>query len=305
MTGRPDHTARFERHTRTSDGVDLFWFDYGRQDARPLALVHGLAAGADQFDADARFFAHEGFRVIAPDLRGHGRSGKAPAGAPEGYTISRMARDLLEIFDDAQTGPLDYVGNSLGGILALHLAKDHGHRFRSLTTFGTAPALRLPKATGALIPLSYRIAGRGLTARLTAHTTTPNKDARPIVEKLVRDFDPAVGEAVARAVSRYDLLGNAMGYAGPWLIVRGALDRAVNTALDPALKKLEHKRNVAIVRMPGAGHCANLDQPDLFRQTLLRFLLAVSSQRTEAGGHDDDNDTSSPGTGMVRRPAGR
>ncbi|WP_196259994.1 alpha/beta fold hydrolase [Pelagibacterium limicola] len=260
---------RFERVTSSSDGVELVWFDYGEPGGRTLALVHGLAAGADQFDADARHFAGKGFRVIVPDLRGHGRSGKP---ASKDYSIARMAQDLLEIFEDAGAGPIDYVGNSLGGILALHLLKDHATCFNTLTTFGTAPALNLPGFTSALIPLSYRLAGKTVVSRLTAHVTTPAREGREVVAALIRTFDPEVGKAVGGVVSRYDLSANVLACKKPLLIIRGARDRAVNRKLDPALAALDALPNVTIVRMDGAGHCANLDQPELFRQTVLDFI---------------------------------
>jgi 3-oxoadipate enol-lactonase len=262
-------TARFERTTLSSDGTKLVWFDYGEPGGKAIALVHGLAAGADQFDADALSFADQGFRVIVPDLRGHGRSGKPVSGD---YAIARMARDVLEIFEDAGTGPVDYVGNSLGGILALYLVKDHAHRFSTLATFGTALALALPGLTSALIPLSYRLAGRRLVSGITARATTPSVQGREIVRKLVRDFDPAVGRAVGAVVSRYDLSANAAGFTKPMLIIRGANDRAVNRALDPALTALKGKRNLSVVEMAGAGHCANLDQPEAFRKAILDFV---------------------------------
>ncbi len=261
--------ARFERLTVSSDGVNLVWFDHGRPDGRPLTLVHGLAAGADQFDADARFFATKGYRVIVPDLRGHGRSGKPASGD---YSIARMARDLIEILDDAGVRATDYVGNSLGGILALHLVKDHAHRFVTLATFGTAPALDLPGLTSALIPWSYRIAGRRGVASITARVTTPSPQGRAIIKALISGFDPEVGRAVGRSVSRYDLFANALGFQKPFLVIRGARDRAVNRSLDPKLAALAEKPNVTVLRMEGAGHCANLDQPAPFREAVLGFI---------------------------------
>lgn len=262
-------TARFERRTRTSDGVDLVWFDHGSPDGEPLMIVHGMGAGSDQFDADARFFAGKGMRVIVPDLRGHGRSGKSP---DTNYAITRMAQDLIEILDDAGCGAVDYVGNSLGGILALHLLADHKDRFRTLAMFGTAPALRLPSVTPTLLPLTYRVMGKRAVGWLTARMTTPTSEGRAIIGPLVRDFDPKVARAVGDAVRNYDLTANALAFEKPFLILRGDRDMAVNRALDPRLSALGKKANVRIVRMDGAGHCANLDQPEVFRKAVLEFL---------------------------------
>lgn len=262
-------SARFERKTITSDKVDLIWFDYGRPDAPPLMIVHGMGAGSDQFDADAQYFAARGYRVIVPDLRGHARSGKSPDGQ---YPIARMAQDLLDILDDAGCDQVDYVGNSLGGILALYLVKDHGSRFRTLTTFGTAPALALPALTPTLLPLTYKVLGKRAVGWLTARMTTPSPEGRAIVDALIRNYDPAVARAVGDALRQYDLSANALGFEGPFLIIRGERDVAINRALDPKLKALEARPNIRVIRLEGAGHCANLDTPDAFREAVLGFI---------------------------------
>ncbi|GGA41794.1 alpha/beta fold hydrolase [Pelagibacterium lentulum] len=272
------HTARFERHIAASDGVDLTWLDYGNEDGEAVVLCHGLAAGADQFDSDARYFAQAGYRVIVPDLRGHGRSGKAAPENAKSYSIARMGRDLLDIFDATGVRKVHYAGNSLGGILALYLIKDHPHRFATLTLFGTSPILRLPGKSGHLIPLGYKLAGAELAGKVAAVATTPNKKARPMIERLVKAFDPEVGKAIALSVARYDLLPNLLTFREPVQILRGDKDRAVNLALDPALKRLTHMPNLTVVEIRNAGHCVNLDQPDIFRTQLLEFWSARPDQ---------------------------
>lgn len=263
--------ARFERTLETRDGVRLVWLDYGPADGRTIVLCHGLGAGADQFDADARIFAEHGFRVLVPDLRGHGRSGKPDPAKLENYTIDRMATDLLEMLDAAGAEAVDYVGNSLGGILALHLVKRHPGRFRTLTTFGTATALRLPGFAAGIIPLSYRLVGRRLAGKITAFATTPSPLGRPIIALLVSNFDPQVGRAVAMAVCRYDLTENAIGFPGPYLMLRGARDRQVNAALRSCLPRLLDLPGFKMIELSDAGHCVNLDDPEAFRDALLAF----------------------------------
>lgn len=263
---------RFERHLKTSDGVDFAWLDYGPAHGRAMVLCHGLGAGADQFDADARAFAGQGFRVLVPDLRGHGRSGKPDPQDPLGFTIPRMARDLLEMFDAAGVEKLDYVGNSLGGILALHLVKDHPQRFRTLTTFGTALALNLPRFAAATIPWTYRLMGKGLTARLTALSTTSNPEARPVVERLLRAFDPEIGKKVTKEIAQYDLVPNALGFPGPYMLIRGEKDSQINATLRKTLPRIENRPGFQLIELPGAGHCANLDKPEAFRTILTDFL---------------------------------
>lgn len=263
--------ARFERQVETSDRVNLVWLDYGPETGRTVALVHGLAAGADQFDTDARFFAEHGYRVLVPDLRGHGRSGKPDPRLATNYSVERMARDLVELFDAAGAERVDYVGNSLGGILALALLPARASRFRTLATFGTATGLDLPGFTPALLPLSYRLLGRRLAGRVAAFATTPSPEGRPVIEQLVAGFDPEVGRAIAASVSRYDFFVNAERFAGPYLMLRGEKDYPVNLALRSALPRLARLPGFTRIDLKNAGHCANLDRPETFRQILLDF----------------------------------
>ncbi len=254
-----------------SDGVDIVWAEFGPSDGRSVVLCHGLAAGGAQFFADAQALAEMGYRVIVPDLRGHGASGKPDPGELEHYGIERMARDLIEVFDTAGLRRVDFVGNSLGGILALSLLPVHEGRFRTLVTFGTAPILNLPASVSRLMPLLYLVLGPKLTSWSTAMLTTPSKTGRAIVSRLIADFDPEIGRAIATHVRRYDLLANALAYSGPYLVMQGTSDDQVNLALEPMLKQLLASPSIEHIRLERAGHCANLDQPEAFRETLCAF----------------------------------
>lgn len=63
----------------TKDGVEIFYKDWGPEDAQPLVFHHGWPLSADDWDAQMLFFLAKGYRVIAHDRRGHGRSSHAGA----------------------------------------------------------------------------------------------------------------------------------------------------------------------------------------------------------------------------------
>ncbi|WP_052715959.1 alpha/beta fold hydrolase [Devosia chinhatensis] len=254
-----------------SDGTPLVYWDVGARDGVPLVLCHGLGAGAEQFTLDARFFAQHGFRVIAPDLRGHGASGVPQTGADAGYGLERLAQDQIDMLDHAGIDRAHWVGNSLGGIIGLTLVASHSGRFASLSLFGTALALSLPRWTAAFMPAIDRFPGRGPMARMTAWSTTRNRAARPLVEALLNRYDGAAVTAMIGHITRYDLLAAARAWAGPGLVMVGGRDRAVNRALLGQLETLRRRPNWRIVDLPEGGHCANLDATDLWRATLLAF----------------------------------
>jgi pimeloyl-ACP methyl ester carboxylesterase len=258
----------------TDDGVTIVYDDVGDRDGLPLVLCHGLAAAAEQMQADAGYFAAHGHRVLVPDLRAHGRSGRPVPLTRQSVSIARMAADLVLVLDHSGVAAVDWVGNSLGGILALHMLSGHEARLRSLATFGTAYRLSLP-SWGGLIPLSYRLLGPDLVARFTAARTTRDTAARLLIEKLVRDHDPEVGGLIASNLACYDLIGNAQQAKLPILLIRGGRDVAVNAALGATTRAMRARENFKLVDLPEAGHCANLDARDAWRSALLEFWAGL------------------------------
>ena len=258
-----------------ADGTRLFYGITGPRDGVPVVLCHGLAANGRQFEADARYFAELGYCVIVPDIRGHGRS-EFPAGYRSvGFSIPVLAGDMLALLDNAGVTGVHWVGNSLGGIIALEMIARAPERFLSLGLFGTAFRLKLPRITGPIFPLLYRVMGRGWLSELTAASTTRERSERKLIAEMIAAFDPRVGQAITGHVRRYDLTANALGWNGPMLILVGGMDRAVNLVLRPALKRIGARANWRVVQLPEGGHCANLDATEQFREELLGFWAAA------------------------------
>jgi pimeloyl-ACP methyl ester carboxylesterase len=269
--GSVDAPVPRTRSVQADDGVTIVYDDWGPQEGDAVLLCHGLAAAGAQMNDDAAFFAAHGFRVLVPDLRGHGRSGKARSDDADGYSFARMGRDMLGVLDDAGVANVHWVGNSLGGILALSLLEQDEARFRTLATFGTAYGQQLPGWTPLLFPLTHALLGRRLKAWLTAALTTRNQAARPLVARLVAASDPQVGRQIAIHACRYDFTAAACAATVPILLLRGGRDTAVNAALAPTLEAMRTRTNFTLVDLPEGGHCANLDATDLWRETLTHF----------------------------------
>ena len=253
----------------TSDGVEIAYDDLG--EGPPLVLCHGLAAAGAQLSEDAHYFAGRGRRVLVPDLRGHGRSGKPAELSRAAFSIGRMATDLVEMLDHAGVGPVDWVGNSLGGIVALWLLPDHAARLRTLATFGTSFSLDVPDFWAPAVPPVQALLGKQLTGWLVAQGTTKNPAARLVIRRLIEQFDPQVGLMVSRNLAHYDLIANAAAAKLPMLMLRGSDDRLINLALGPTLAAMQGKPHFTLVDLPGGGHCANLDVPEAWRRELERF----------------------------------
>ncbi|UJW84603.1 alpha/beta fold hydrolase [Devosia sp. SL43] len=247
----------------------------GAPDAPMVVLCHGLAAGSLQFTADAEHFAGLGYRVLLPDLRGHGRSTAPLEIGPDTYSIRTMADDMGAMLDHAGAASVHWVGNSLGGIVALDLIGREPQRFASLALFGTAFALNLPAVVSPVFPLLYGVLGRRLLSRVTAFNTTRHRPARPVIAAMAHAFDPKVGAAISAHVRRYDLLDNALGFAGPVLVLVGGHDTAVNLALRPTLRRITPRPNWTVTELPLGGHCSNLDATQAWRRELTTFWTAA------------------------------
>lgn len=235
-----------------------------------VLLVHGLASSSQQFVDDALHFAERGYRVLVPDLRGHGASG-VPDGrlTPAQFAISVMAQDLIDLLDHADAQNLHWVGNSLGGILALHLlGTHHSQRLKSLTLFGTCFSMDLPAHALRALRAAF-LPGNTVTGWITARATTASTVGRKAIEAAIRQFNVAAGAAIAANVRSYDFIANARAYDRPMLVLRGGKDHAVNLRLRRDLDTITALPNVQRIDLPFGGHCANFDMPEAFRAALL------------------------------------
>ena len=95
----------------TNDGVEIFYKDWGSKDAQPIVFSHGWPLSADDWDAQMMFFLEKGFRVIAHDRRGHGRS----AQVPKGHDMDHYADDLAALTEKLDLKEAVHVGHSTGG----------------------------------------------------------------------------------------------------------------------------------------------------------------------------------------------
>ncbi|HEY6880928.1 MAG TPA: alpha/beta hydrolase, partial [Polyangiales bacterium] len=106
----------------TSEGVELFYKDWGPKDAQPIMFHHGWPLSSDDWDPQLLFFVQKGFRVIAHDRRGHGRSSQVA----DGHTIERYAADAAAVVQHLDLQNAVHVGHSTGGgEVACYVAK-HG-----------------------------------------------------------------------------------------------------------------------------------------------------------------------------------
>ncbi|OLP45751.1 haloperoxidase [Rhizobium oryziradicis] len=110
---QPTHGAipMTENFVKTKDGVDIFYKDWGPKDAQPIVFHHGWPLSSDDWDAQMLFFVQNGFRVIAHDRRGHGRS----AQVSDGHDMDHYAADAAAVFEHLNLKNAVHIGHSTGG----------------------------------------------------------------------------------------------------------------------------------------------------------------------------------------------
>jgi non-heme chloroperoxidase len=95
----------------TKDGVSIFFKDWGPKDAQPIVFHHGWPLSADDWDTQMMFFLSKGYRVIASDRRGHGRSSQVS----EGHDMDHYAADVSAVVEHLDLRDAVHIGHSTGG----------------------------------------------------------------------------------------------------------------------------------------------------------------------------------------------
>ena len=103
-----------------SDGTQIFYKDWGT--GQPLVFHHGWPLSSDDWDGQLMFFLKQGFRVIAHDRRGHGRSSQTA----EGHDMDTYAADVAELTTFLDLKDAIHIGHSTGGGEVIHYAAKHG-----------------------------------------------------------------------------------------------------------------------------------------------------------------------------------
>ena len=256
------------------EGCNLHYEEYGH--GTPLLLVHGL--GSSTLDWEKQIPALSArYRVIVPDVRGHGRSDKPR----ERYSIAGFSADLIALIEHLNLGPTHYVGLSMGGMIGFQLAVDQPQLLKSLCIVNSAPEVKLRsrddywqwfKRWSLMRVLSLGAIGKALGGKLF-----PKPEQADLRQKMAErwakndkhaylaSFDAIVGWGVQERLSRVSC---------PTLIVSADRDYTPVSLKETYVKLLPDARLVVIA---DSRHATPLDQPEMFNQTLLEFLTAVDT----------------------------
>ncbi len=253
-------------HTIDAAGHSLAVHDTGPADAPTLLLLHSLGASAAIWDPILP--ALTGFRVLRPDMRGHGRTPVSPGP----YSIDGLARDALAVLQQLDVDRVTVVGLSIGGLIAQQLAHLASDRIGALVLMDTA--LVIPPASlwseraatvraSGMAALADAILPRWLTPAAPAHTV----DA---LRHLILATQPEGYAACCEAIAAADLGSQSATIGIPTLVIVGAEDPSTPVAAAEALRDTIPGARLEVI--PNASHIPTAEQPAAVAGALLRFL---------------------------------
>lgn len=271
----------------TPDDVKLFYKDWGPKDAPPLMFHHGWPLTSDDWDAQMLFFLSQGFRVIAHDRRGHGRSDQTETG----NDMDTYAADVATIVELLDLRDVVHIGHSTGGgEVARYVARAKPGRVAKAVLIGAIPPIMIKsdgnpdgvarsvfdgfrEALAANRPQFYREVPAGPFYGF-------NRPGAEVSQGLIDNWwrQAMSGGAKAhydciRAFSETDFTEDLKVMSSPVLFLHGEDDQIVPIE-NSAFKAISLVRDGALKTYPGLSHGLFATHPHVVNADLLAFIRA-------------------------------
>ena len=287
-TKQGDHSMTSSFVT-TKDGVEIFYKDWGPKDAQPIVFHHGWPLSSDDWDAQMLFFLSKGFRVVAHDRRGHGRS----AQVSEGHDMDHYAADAFAVVEHLNLKNAVHIGHSTGGGEVARYVAKHGQpagRVAKAVLVSAVPPLMLKTpANPEGLPIEVFDGFRSALAanRAQFFRDVPagpfygfNRDGAKVMEGVIQNWwrQGMMGSAKAhydgiKAFSETDQTDDLKAITVPTLVLHGEDDQIVPIA-DAGLKSIKLLKHGQIKTYPGFPHGMLTVNADVLNADLLAFVKA-------------------------------
>ncbi|MEZ2407991.1 alpha/beta fold hydrolase [Bosea sp. RCC_152_1] len=273
----------------TRDGVDIFFKDWGLRDARPIVFHHGWPLSSDDWDGQMLFFLSKGYRVVAHDRRGHGRS----AQVSDGHDMDHYAADAFAVAEALDLRNAVHIGHSTGGGEVARYVAVHGEpagRVAKAVLVSAVPPLMLKteKNPGGL-PIevfdSFRKALADNRAQFFLDVPTGpfygfNRPGAKVDQGVIWNWwrQGMMGSAKAhydgiKAFSETDQTEDLKAIGVPTLVLHGEDDQIVPIA-DSAHESIKHLRHGTLKTYPGFSHGMLTVNAGTLNADLLAFIEA-------------------------------
>ncbi|MBZ7927246.1 alpha/beta hydrolase (plasmid) [Ensifer adhaerens] len=276
-------------YVTTKDGVEIFYKDWGPKDAQPIVFHHGWPLSSDDWDAQMLFFLSKGYRVVAHDRRGHGRS----AQVSDGHDMDHYAADAFAVVEALDLKNAVHIGHSTGGGEVARYVAKHGQpsgRVAKAVLVSAVPPLMLKtEANPDGLPMEVFDGFRSALAanRAQFFRDVPagpfygfNRDGATVQEGVIQNWwrQGMMGGAKPhydgiKAFSETDQTEDLKAITLPTLVLHGEDDQIVPIE-DSALKSSKLLKNGALKTYPGFSHGMLTVNADVLNADLLAFVKA-------------------------------
>jgi len=271
----------------TNDGVEIFYKDWGPKDAQPVVFHHGWPLSADDWDAQMMFFLGKGYRVIAHDRRGHGRSTQTDTG----NEMDTYAADVIALAKALDLKNAIHVGHSTGGGEVAHYVAraEPGRVAKAVLVGAVTPLMLKTDANPGGLPLEVFDGFRNGTAFNRAQffrdvAAGPfygfNREGAKVSEGVIDNWwrqgmqagVKALYDCVA-AFSETDFTADLKAIDVPVLLLHGEDDQVVpiDASARQAIKLL---KNGKLITYPGFPHGMATTEAETINADLLAFFKA-------------------------------
>jgi non-heme chloroperoxidase len=269
----------------TKDGTQIFYKDWGS--GQPIVFHHGWPLSADDWDNQMLFFLHKGYRVIAHDRRGHGRSTQTD----KGNDMDTYAADVAELVDALDLKNAIHVGHSTGGgEVGRYVARYGKGRVAKAVLISAIPPVMLksdknPGGTPIEVFDGFRAALAANRAQFYLDVASGpfygfNRPGAKVVEGLIRNWwrQGMMGSAQAhydciKVFSETDLTEDLKMIDVPVLLMHGDDDQVVPIA-DSALLGIKLLKDGTLKVYKGLPHGAFASHHEVINPDLLAFIQA-------------------------------
>ncbi len=284
-------------YVTTQDGTEIFYKDWGPKDAQPIVFHHGWPLSADDWDNQMLFFLAEGFRVIAHDRRGHGRSSQTS----EGNEMDTYAADVAALVAELDLRDAIHIGHSTGGgEVARYVARSEPGRVAKAVLIDAVPPVMVksdanPGGTPIEVFDGFRAALAANRAQLYLDIPTGpfygfNRPGANVSQGLIYNWwrQGMMGSAKAgyeciKAFSETDFTEDLKAIEVPVLVIHSEDDQIVPYA-DSAPLTVKLLRNGTLVTYKDLPHGLCQTHPEIVNADLLAFIRGDASD-TEQPAH--------------------
>ncbi|MCC8950875.1 alpha/beta hydrolase [Bradyrhizobium sp. Arg62] len=272
---------------KTKDGTDIFYKDWGPKDAQPIHFHHGWPLSADDWDNQMLFFLKQGFRVVAHDRRGHGRSSQVS----EGHDMDHYAADASAVAEHLDLRNAIHIGHSTGGGQVARYVAQHGQpqgRVAKAVLVSSVPPLMVktdanPEGTPIAVFDGFRTALAANRAQFFldvpagpfyGYNRPGAKPSQGVIENWWRQG--MMGSAKAhyegiKAFSETDQTADLKAITVPTLVMQGDDDQVVPYKA-AALMQDKLLQNSKLIIYPGFSHGMLTVNADVINADLLAFI---------------------------------